>query len=84
MPWVKMSIGAERDTTDWSSRPVESLDKGIVAEFDSCVPLGADFIKKSQAFGWLKQQALLRERKLNPKGTPVKQRLFRSGNSTRN
>ncbi len=84
MPWVKMSIGTKEDAEEWDSRPIESLDEGFSTELDTALPLRGDTLKRVQASGWLKQQALLRERKLNPKGTPVKQRLFRSDQLTEN
>ena len=82
MPWVTMSTGAKEDTEEWGSRPVESLDEGFSTELYTALRLRGDKFKRVQAFGWLKQQALLRERKLNPKGSPLKQRLFRSDRLT--
>ncbi len=73
-----MSICAERDNEEWDNSPAEGRNESAVAKPDACVTFEVSSIKRVQAFGWLKQQALLRERQLNPKGTPVKQQLFRS------
>lgn len=72
-----MSLGVVGDKEKWDNKYLTLLEKDILAKCDASVILEPTLVKGVQAFGWLKQQALLRERKLKPRGTPVKQRLFR-------
>ena len=75
---VKDEHWRRRTHRKWVNKSLEYLlDSSATAKNDAPIDLEPTSLKRVQAFGWLKQQALLRERKLNPKGTPVKQRLFR-------
>ena len=77
MPWWKMSIDGEREGKKSEKECNPFLSNSASAERDASLALEPRSVKKVQAFGWLRQQALLRERKLKLNGTLVKQRLFR-------
>ena len=76
MPLWKMRIGGEVDGEAWEKDRGQSLNGSTSVKHDASL-IEPRLIKRVQAVGWLRQQALLRERKLNPDGILVKQRLFR-------
>ena len=77
-----MSAVADIDGEEWFTEVVESSDDDLATNDGLKAAIQPSSVKRVQAFGWLKQQALLRDKKLNPKGDLLKQRLFRSAMST--